>query len=95
MTAAGQTLPGQLVLTVAAPAASPSATADYYFSITFNAQVVEAGTETRIESGFHKSPFSNYDQSNDYSFDSSKSTFTLHDKVTLYRQGTLVWGTPP
>ncbi len=36
-----------------------------------------------------------YTQSNDYSFDASKTTVTTWDHVVLLRNGTVVWGTPP
>src|SRR5204863_774821 len=37
-----------------------------------------------------------YNQSNDYSFDATKTSATVWDHVTLYRNGTtLLWGVAP
>jgi endoglucanase len=36
-----------------------------------------------------------YTQTNDYSFDATKTTPQLWDHVVLLRNGTVVWGTPP
>ncbi len=39
--------------------------------------------------------FPTFDQTNDYSFDPTKTTFAPSTTVTLYQNGTLVWGTEP
>ena len=36
-----------------------------------------------------------FDQSNDYSFDASITTYTDNPQITVYYQGNLVWGTEP
>lgn len=36
-----------------------------------------------------------FNQTNDYSFDPTKTTFAPSTTVTLYQNGTLVWGTEP
>ena len=36
-----------------------------------------------------------YNEANDYSFDPTKTAFADWTRVTLYRNGTLVWGTEP
>jgi hypothetical protein len=36
-----------------------------------------------------------YTQTNDYSFDSSKTTLTSWTHVVLLRNGSVIWGTPP
>ena len=48
-----------------------------------------------FELAIHEPSFASYDQAGDYSWDSSKSSYTAHDKVCLYRKGTLIWGTEP
>jgi hypothetical protein len=35
-----------------------------------------------------------YNESNDYSYDSSLTNYTNHTKITVYHQGALIWGTP-
>lgn len=37
----------------------------------------------------------NFNQSNDYSFNGSITTFQEYNKITLYQNGTLVWGVEP
>jgi hypothetical protein len=36
-----------------------------------------------------------YTQSNDYSFDNSKTTVSTWDHVVLVQNGTVLWGAPP
>jgi cellulose 1,4-beta-cellobiosidase len=36
-----------------------------------------------------------YDESNDYSYDGTKTTYADWPKVTLYQNGTLIWGVEP
>jgi hypothetical protein len=86
---------GNATLTFAA-VVPPTPTADRYYAITFASGSVPPSSDSgKIESGFHKDPYSNYTQSNDYSWDASKTSFASHDKVTLYRNGVLLWGLPP
>jgi cellulose binding protein with CBM3 domain len=71
--------------------------ADHYLEITFTApDVLAAGGETgEIQARFNKSNFSNYDETNDYSFDPTKLAFEPWIKVGLYFNGSLVWGEEP
>ena len=39
--------------------------------------------------------YSNYDESDDYSFDPSRTSFSDWMRVTLYHNGGLLWGTDP
>jgi hypothetical protein len=48
-----------------------------------------------IQSRFAKSDWTNYTQTGDYSFDPSKTALADWIKVTLYRNGALVWGVEP
>jgi hypothetical protein len=48
----------------------------------------------QIQVRVNKSDWSAYDQSNDYSFDASYTSFTEYNKITIYRNGTLIWGAP-
>jgi hypothetical protein len=36
-----------------------------------------------------------YTQTNDYSFDASRTTLTSWDHIVLLQNGILLWGTPP
>jgi len=70
---------------------------NYYLRVTFqpDAGTVSAyGSSGEILLRFHKSDWSTYDQTNDYSFGGS-STPQPWDRITLYRDGKLVWGNEP
>lgn len=72
--------------------------ANGYLSITFKAGAgaLNANSATgEIQNRFNKSDWSNYSESDDYSYDSSKSSFSDWNRVTLYRNGTLLWGIEP
>ncbi len=75
---------------------TPVDKADAYLEVSFTTGSVPANGQTyEILVGLHRQDWSNFDQSNDYSFDGTRSAvFTDWDKITLYRNGTLVWGTP-
>ncbi|MFP4343704.1 MAG: cellulose binding domain-containing protein [Anaerolineales bacterium] len=49
----------------------------------------------KIQSRFHHEDWSNHDESDDYAFDPSKTAFADWERVTLYRNGALIWGTEP
>jgi hypothetical protein len=71
---------------------------DYYMEIGFTAgagSIVAGGTSAAIVLRFNKSNLSNFDQSNDYSFDPSKTALADWTRVTLYQNGALIWGTEP
>jgi hypothetical protein len=78
--------------------AAPVTNADHYLEVTFS---TAAGTLAPyastgdIQARINKSDWSNYTQSNDYSFDGTKTAFADWNKVTLYYNGALVWGAEP
>lgn len=81
---------------MAAFAAASGANADHALEITFAGGSLAAGQQTgEIQARFHKDNYSNYDQTNDYSFDPAKTSFADWDKVALYHNGALVWGIEP
>lgn len=71
--------------------------ADYYLEISFasGAGTLEPGNSLDIQARFSKNDWSNYNQSNDYSFSSSASDFTENIKIPLYVSGKLVSGNEP
>ncbi|MFY0575085.1 cellulose binding domain-containing protein [Cystobacter fuscus] len=74
------------------------ARADHYLEITFDSAAggIPAGGDSGvIETRSHKTDWSNFDESNDYSFDPSKTSYTPWEGVTLYRNGQLIWGAEP
>lgn len=71
--------------------------ADYYLEIGFTsaAGTLAAGQSIEVQTRFSKTDWSNYSQSNDYSFNSTSSNYTDWTKMTGYLAGTLVWGVEP
>lgn len=71
--------------------------ADYYLEISFKsgAGKLDAGKSVEVQTRFAKSDWSNYDQSNDFSFDSTDSNYAKWDKVAVYVSGKLAAGTEP
>jgi hypothetical protein len=77
---------------------SPARTnADRYVEIGFTgtATVAASGQSDLLQTAIDKAD--NFDETNDYSYDPTKMypTFADWTHVTLYRNGTLVWGTEP
>ncbi|WP_458125499.1 glycoside hydrolase family 6 protein [Paenibacillus sp. Z3-2] len=65
-------------------------------SFTSGAGSIQAGGETGdIQLRMYKTDWSNFDESNDYSFDPTKTSYQDWNKVTLYQGGNLVWGIEP
>ena len=72
--------------------------ADFYLEVSFSAaagSITAGGQSGEIQARFAKTDWSNYNETGDYSFDPTKTAFANWDRVTLYRNGTLVWGTEP
>ncbi|HPD00389.1 MAG TPA: cellulose binding domain-containing protein [Acetivibrio sp.] len=71
--------------------------ADYYFEVGFksSAGVLEPGKSIEVQLRVWKSDWSNYQQTNDYSFNVSASSYIEWERVTGYIDGVLVWGTDP
>lgn len=77
---------------------NPAPSADAYLEISFKASagsLSPGGSSGEIQTRSHRSNWTNLDESNDYSFDSMKTSFADWEKVTLYRNGSLVWGNEP
>lgn len=77
---------------------SPAKTnADYYVEVGFTsgAGSLAAGASTVVEARIHKNDWSNYSQTNDYSFNSTASSYVDWDKVTAYLSGVKQWGIEP
>jgi hypothetical protein len=78
---------------------SPAKTnADSVVSVTFQpaAGNIAANSQTSdIQLRWGKTDFSNMTETNDYSFLSVGTTFTDDPHITLYRNGTIVWGVEP
>ena len=76
-------------------AVSPRTGADAYLLVGFQTYTLAAGASTgEIQLGFNKTDWLNFSEADDYSYD-THTGFTDWTKVTVYQNGTLIWGTEP
>lgn len=69
-----------------------------YLEITFasGAGAIAAGQNSGpIQGRFAKANWSNFDETNDYSFNPALTSYTVHQDVTLYQNGNLIFGQEP
>jgi len=72
--------------------------ADQYILVGFSAgagSIAPGGNSGEVQTRIQRTDFTAYNEANDYSFDPTKTAFTDWTRVTLYQNGTLVWGTEP
>lgn len=76
---------------------SPATNADNYLEIGFSsgAGSLNPGSSVEIQTRFAKSDWSSYNQSNDYSFNPTASSYTVSSNVPAYISGSLVSGSQP
>lgn len=75
---------------------SPRTRADYYLQVGFTSAAGTVAPGNReIHMRVHKTNWAAYNETNDYSFDPTKSAFADWTRATIYRNGALVWGTEP
>ncbi len=73
----------------------PRTGADGYVEYSFDGSNALLGANSGpIQSRIAKQDFTNFNQSDDYSFVASKP-YAANPKITVYRNGQLVWGTEP
>jgi xyloglucan-specific exo-beta-1,4-glucanase len=70
---------------------------DGYLEISFasDAGTLAPGAAAEIQARFAKNDWSNYNQADDYSFNSSAASYTDWTKVTAYNDGLLIYGVEP
>jgi PKD repeat protein len=75
----------------------PRAGADYYLEVSFSAtaSLAPGKRSGEIQTRFNNANWSDMNEANDYSFDPAKTDYTDWNRVTLYRNGELIWGTEP
>lgn len=76
---------------------TPTATADHYVQIAFTSGSISSGTSTGgLQTRLHDTNYAvTFDQTQDYSFNASDTTFTPWNHITLYLSGSLVYGVEP
>lgn len=76
---------------------SAKTTADYYIEVGFTAGAgtLAAGGSMEFQIRVSKNDWSNYDQTNDYSFNAAGSSYADWSKVTASISGVLKWGVEP
>lgn len=72
--------------------------ADGYVELSFTAgagSIPAGGQSGDIQLRMYKTDWSNFDETDDYSYDPTKASYQDWSKVTLYKDGSLVWGIEP
>jgi len=72
-------------------------TADSYLELSFSgtAESLAVGQTIELHSRFAKSDWTNYTQTNDYSYRATSTSYGIWEKVTAYENGTLIFGIEP
>jgi len=78
--------------------AATGTNADTYVELSFASgagSILAGGQSGEIQVRLSKADWSNFNESNDYSYDGTKTAYADWNKVALFQNGTLVWGVTP
>jgi endoglucanase len=78
--------------------ATPRPGADRYLEVRFDpaaGSITPGGNSGEMQLRLHNDDWSNYDETNDWSYAGQWPSFAPWSRVTLHRNGALVWGTEP
>jgi hypothetical protein len=86
-----------LTVTTAFVKMTPVTNADTYIEFSFSSGHPMLAPQEVLEYSWQVQDTGNdsFNQSNDYSFDASKTALAPWDHVVLYQSGSVIWGTPP
>ena len=65
------------------------------YSFPGRGNLAGGGNSGPIENGIQKTDGSNFDESDDYSYQANYQTYTPNARITAYRNGAIVWGQEP
>jgi hypothetical protein len=68
-----------------------------YLEVTYDpgTPLLGPGQSAEAQPQFHTNSYQDFDETNDYSYDSTHTGFAESQRITVYRDQKLVWGVPP
>jgi|GEM_PF-5131795 len=76
---------------------SAASTANYYLEISFltTGAVLSAGSSTEVASRFWRTDWLLFNQSNDFSYNSTATNYAISNNTSAYISNTKIWGSEP
>jgi hypothetical protein len=89
---------GALAVTSVGGPAFPADSRDHNITVSFavtSGSLLPHANGGELQFRFNKETWGNYDETQDYSYDATKTSYAPHLFVALYRNGRLIWGHDP